>query len=115
MGIGSAAAAILVPKCPACLALCGWALSALGLQATAWDRLEWPVTVALLAFALALLNAKAARIWPLGTTTLALAAKMSIEGRFSWLMLGGWICIAIPLSALAYQRTMNTGCGSAKT
>lgn len=60
LGAGSAAIALLVPKCPLCLAAWAWGLSALGIGFDRWDQIKWPLTAAfwLLAALLFGLNAR---------------------------------------------------------
>jgi hypothetical protein len=59
LGAGSAAIALLVPKCPLCVAAWAWALSALGVEFDRWDAIKWPLTVSFLLLAAVLLGAKA--------------------------------------------------------
>ena len=59
LGAGSAAIALLVPKCPLCVAAWAWALSVLGVSFDKWDLIKWPLTTAFLLLAALLLGAKA--------------------------------------------------------
>ena len=59
LGAGSAAIALLVPKCPLCVAAWAWALSAAGVSFDRWDTIKWPLTAALLLLAMLLLGFRA--------------------------------------------------------
>ncbi|HLK13216.1 MAG TPA: hypothetical protein VKT78_00290 [Fimbriimonadaceae bacterium] len=59
LGAGSAAIALLVPKCPLCVAAWAWAFSVLGVSFDKWNLIKWPLTAGFLLLAALLLGAKA--------------------------------------------------------
>ncbi len=58
LGAGSALIALLIPKCPLCVAAWAWILSALGVEFDRWDAIKWPLTVTFLLLAVLLLAAR---------------------------------------------------------
>ena len=62
VGASSAALALLVPKCPLCVAAWAWALSAAGVNLYRWDAVKLPLTAGLLLLAALLLGFRA-RPW----------------------------------------------------
>jgi len=94
LGAGSAAIALLMPKCPLCVAAWAWALSALGVDFDRWDQLKWPLTVAFLVLAVVLLGFKS-RPWVKAVVLIGSASCLTYKVVQESLSLGIGVGIAV--------------------
>jgi hypothetical protein len=104
LGAGSALIALLVPKCPLCVAAWAWGLSALGVDFDRWDGIKWPITAAFLVLAALLLGAKA-KPWVKAAVLLGsglcLSFKVAEDSKFFGLTLALGSAVS-GVSAIAY-------------
>lgn len=98
LGAGSAAIALLMPKCPLCVAAWAWALSALGIDFDRWDAIKWPLTVALLLLAVLLLGFRS-KLWIKLVVVLGSGLCLSLKVAEDTSMAG--FALVAGLSALA--------------
>ena len=102
LGAGSATIALLIPKCPLCVAAWAWALSALGVSFDRWDALKWPLTFAFLLLAALLLGFNA-KPWLKAVVLFGLGACLSFKVAED----SSWVSLALGMgmsasAALAY-------------
>ncbi|MBS1716829.1 MAG: hypothetical protein JSS72_03755 [Armatimonadetes bacterium] len=105
LGIGSAVFALLMPKCPLCVAAWAWGFSVLGLDFEIYNSYKWPVMAGLLVVAALVLGRYVkprGRLILVSLSVLGLAAKLYADSEFSAPVILAWLLGTAVVASLGY-------------